>query len=295
MLDIAGLADPSWDDRDPTCGGDDREHGARPCGVPGRFARRVDGRAGADRDGDARAPAAPRRTEITVLGGSTARRCRATSRTGCSRGSAMAATSAASSPRVLAPGGSDGQFTAAIGTPSRRLGAVGATPRRGEWVEVERMPERAALLAALLEDVLRSPEDPRRGLGRRSRPEAPPSDDGAADLAGSLAPGYRPAMVWRMAETEVRSSSASRMAAILSARRRAAADRPRALARLQGEAHPPHAGGNCVDSRVEMAGTPSRPTPEIGQRCRVGDCSHTGQSIYGASVSFASSPLCVAA
>ena len=57
---------------------------------------------------------------------------------------------------VLAPGASDGQLTAAIGTPTLDgLGAVGGNAHaEGEWVEVERMPERAALLAALLWDIL---------------------------------------------------------------------------------------------------------------------------------------------
>jgi glutamate carboxypeptidase len=52
-------------------------------------------------------------------------------------------------------GGSDGNFTAAVGTPTLDgLGAVGDHAHaEGEFVEVGRMPERAALLAALIEDV----------------------------------------------------------------------------------------------------------------------------------------------
>jgi glutamate carboxypeptidase len=52
-------------------------------------------------------------------------------------------------------GGSDGNFTAAIGTPTLDgLGAIGDHAHaEGEFVEVDRMPERAALLAALIEDL----------------------------------------------------------------------------------------------------------------------------------------------
>jgi glutamate carboxypeptidase len=60
---------------------------------------------------------------------------------------------------VLAPGGSDGQLTAALGIPTLDgLGAVGGNAHaEGEWVEIDRMPERAALLAALTRDLLRTP------------------------------------------------------------------------------------------------------------------------------------------
>jgi len=60
---------------------------------------------------------------------------------------------------ALAPGGSDGQLTAALGIPTLDgLGAVGGNAHaEGEWVEVERMPERAALLAALMRDLLSRP------------------------------------------------------------------------------------------------------------------------------------------
>lgn len=57
---------------------------------------------------------------------------------------------------VLAPGGSDGQFTAALGTPTLDgLGAVGARAHaEGEYLEIAAMPERAALVAALLTELL---------------------------------------------------------------------------------------------------------------------------------------------
>jgi len=60
---------------------------------------------------------------------------------------------------ALAPGGSDGQLTAALGIPTLDgLGAVGGNAHaEGEWVEVETMPERAALLAALMRDLLSRP------------------------------------------------------------------------------------------------------------------------------------------
>ena len=57
---------------------------------------------------------------------------------------------------VSAPGGSDGNFTAALGVPTLDgLGAVGDLAHgEGEFVQVDAMPERAALLAALVEDLL---------------------------------------------------------------------------------------------------------------------------------------------
>ena len=57
---------------------------------------------------------------------------------------------------VEAPGGSDGQFTAGVGTPTLDgLGAVGGNAHaEGEWVDVATMPERAALLAILLQDLI---------------------------------------------------------------------------------------------------------------------------------------------
>jgi len=57
---------------------------------------------------------------------------------------------------ALAPGGSDGQLTAAVGTPTLDgLGAVGGNAHaEGEFVEVASMPQRAALLAALVQELL---------------------------------------------------------------------------------------------------------------------------------------------
>ena len=59
---------------------------------------------------------------------------------------------------VLAPGGSDGQFTAALGVPTLDgLGAVGAKAHaEGEYIEIAGLAERAALLAGLITDLLRS-------------------------------------------------------------------------------------------------------------------------------------------
>jgi len=92
-------------------------------------------------------------TEITVLGGiNRAPMPREISRGLFERAQAVAATLGLPSLRgVLAPGGSDGQFTAAMGIRTLDgLGAVGGHAHaEGEWVEIERMPERAALLAAL--------------------------------------------------------------------------------------------------------------------------------------------------
>lgn len=60
-------------------------------------------------------------------------------------------------PEGATGGGSDGNFTAAVGTPTLDgLGAVGAGPHAlHEHVEVDSLPWRAALLAALVADVLR--------------------------------------------------------------------------------------------------------------------------------------------
>jgi len=100
-------------------------------------------------------------TEITVLGGiNRAPMPREISRGLFERAQAVAATLGLPSLRgVLAPGGSDGQFTAAMGIRTLDgLGAVGGHAHaEGEWVEIERMPERAALLAALVHDLLSSP------------------------------------------------------------------------------------------------------------------------------------------
>ncbi|GAA3079832.1 M20 family metallopeptidase [Streptosporangium carneum] len=58
-----------------------------------------------------------------------------------------------------APGASDGNFTGALGVPTLDgLGAVGGGAHaRGEYVDVRAMPDRAALLAALVERVLAAP------------------------------------------------------------------------------------------------------------------------------------------
>jgi glutamate carboxypeptidase len=63
-------------------------------------------------------------------------------------------------PPVRAGGGSDGNFTAAIGVPTLDgLGAVGGNPHaRGEHADLRRMPERAALLAALITRIMATPD-----------------------------------------------------------------------------------------------------------------------------------------
>ena len=164
MLDIAGLADTRLGTTaTPTLAA----AGTTANTVPAHAEFRVDSRAAStaelERIETAMHGLRPHLdgTEITVLGGiDRAPMSRDISHGLFERAQAMAATLGLPPLRgVLAPGGSDGQFTAAIGTPTLDgLGAVGGHAHaEGEWVEVERMPERAALLAALLEDVLRSP------------------------------------------------------------------------------------------------------------------------------------------
>jgi glutamate carboxypeptidase len=60
---------------------------------------------------------------------------------------------------VRAPGASDGNFTGALGVPTLDgLGAVGGgSHARGEYVDVALMPDRAALLAGLVERLLDEP------------------------------------------------------------------------------------------------------------------------------------------
>jgi glutamate carboxypeptidase len=60
---------------------------------------------------------------------------------------------------VHAPGASDGNFTAALGVPTLDgLGAVGGySHARDEYVDVAMMPDRAALLAGLIERLLDPP------------------------------------------------------------------------------------------------------------------------------------------
>jgi glutamate carboxypeptidase len=57
---------------------------------------------------------------------------------------------------VAAPGGSDGQLTAAVGTPTLDgLGAVGGQAHaEGEFIEVDALAQRSALVAALVSDLL---------------------------------------------------------------------------------------------------------------------------------------------
>jgi glutamate carboxypeptidase len=61
-----------------------------------------------------------------------------------------------------APGASDGNFTAALGVPTLDgLGAVGGGAHaRDEYIDVSRLPERAALLAALVDRLLVTPRWP---------------------------------------------------------------------------------------------------------------------------------------
>ena len=167
MLDVAGLADTRLGTTaTPTMAA----AGTTANTVPAHAEFRVDSRAAstAELERIERAMRGLRPhldgTEITVLGGiERAPMSREISRGLFERAQAVAATLGLPPLRgVLAPGGSDGQFTAAIGTPTLDgLGAVGGHAHaEGEWVEVERMPERAALLAALLQDILQSPRRP---------------------------------------------------------------------------------------------------------------------------------------
>ncbi|WP_412543826.1 M20/M25/M40 family metallo-hydrolase [Longispora sp. K20-0274] len=61
---------------------------------------------------------------------------------------------------VSAPGASDANFTGSLGVPTLcGLGGVGGgSHARDEWVDVARMPERAALLAGLVELILNPPQ-----------------------------------------------------------------------------------------------------------------------------------------
>ncbi len=164
MLDVAGLADPELGTTaTPTLA----SAGTTANTVPAHAEFRVDSRAAtaAELERIERAMRGLRPhldgTEITVRGGVDRQpMSREISRGLFERARAVAATLGLGPLRgVLAPGGSDGQFTAAIGTPTLDgLGAVGGHAHaEGEWVEVERMPERAALLAGLLEDILARP------------------------------------------------------------------------------------------------------------------------------------------
>ena len=105
-------------------------------------------------------------TEVAVLGGIERQPMSREASSGLfGRAQALAADLGLAPLRgVLAPGGSDGQFTAALGIPTLDgLGAVGGNAHaEGEWVAVERMPERAALLAALVRAIL-TERGPTRG------------------------------------------------------------------------------------------------------------------------------------
>jgi glutamate carboxypeptidase len=161
MLAVAALADPR---AGPTVTPTLSAAGTTANTVPGSAEFRVDARAAStaelERVATAMRSLRPHLegTEINVLGGVERNPMPA----GISRGLFERARTLASSlglpplQGVLAPGASDGQFTAAMGIPTLDgLGAVGGNAHaEGEWVEVERMPERAALLAALLQDVL---------------------------------------------------------------------------------------------------------------------------------------------
>jgi len=64
-------------------------------------------------------------------------------------------------------GASDGNFTAGVGTPTLDgLGAVGDHAHaEGEWASISAMPDRAALLAALIDAVRSAPDDAAAGGG----------------------------------------------------------------------------------------------------------------------------------
>jgi glutamate carboxypeptidase len=164
MLDVAGLADTQLGTTaTPTLA----SAGTTANTVPAHAEFRVDSRAASmaelERIEGAMRGLRPHLdgTEITVLGGiDRAPMSREISRGLFERARALAATLGLPPLRgVLAPGGSDGQYTAALGVATLDgLGAVGGHAHaEGEWVEVKRMPERAALLAALLEDILEGP------------------------------------------------------------------------------------------------------------------------------------------
>jgi glutamate carboxypeptidase len=160
MLDVAGLADGELGTTvTPTLAWS----GTTANTVPARAEFRVDSRAVSAAEME-RVAAAMRilqphleGIEISVLGGVERVPMSRESSAGLfGRAQTLAAALGLPPPQgVLAPGASDGQFTAAAGTPTLDgLGAVGGNAHaEGEWVDVERMPERAALLAALLMDI----------------------------------------------------------------------------------------------------------------------------------------------
>ena len=67
---------------------------------------------------------------------------------------------------AMAGGTSDGNLTAALGIPTLDgVGAVGAGAHsEGEWVQISAMPERAALLAGLIDSLLERPIESRTNL-----------------------------------------------------------------------------------------------------------------------------------
>jgi glutamate carboxypeptidase len=164
ILDVAGLADPAAGTTvTPTLA----SAGTTANTVPARAELRVDSRAATvaelERVREAMLRLRPHLegTEVAVSGGvSRLPMTREISSGLFERAERLAAALGLSPLRgVLAPGGSDGQLTAALGIPTLDgLGAVGGNAHaEGEWVEIERMPERAALLAALTSDLLRVP------------------------------------------------------------------------------------------------------------------------------------------
>jgi glutamate carboxypeptidase len=164
ILDVAGLADPAAGTTvTPTLA----FAGTTSNTVPAHAELRVDSRAATlaelERVREAMLGLRPHLegTEVAVSGGiERLPMSREISSRLFERAERLAATLGLSPLRgVLAPGGSDGQLTAALGIPTLDgLGAVGGNAHaEGEWVEIDGMPERAALLAALTGELLREP------------------------------------------------------------------------------------------------------------------------------------------
>ena len=164
MLDVAALADP---EKGTTVTPTLASAGTTANTVPARAEFRVDSRAVSmaelERIRAAMLALRPHLegTGVTVLGGVERVPMPAAISSGLFERARLLAAALGLPPLqgVLAPGASDGQFTAALGTPTLDgLGAVGGNAHaEGEWIEVERMPERAALLAALLQEILARP------------------------------------------------------------------------------------------------------------------------------------------
>lgn len=100
---------------------------------------------------------------------------------------------------VSAPGASDGNFTAALGVPTLDgLGAVGGYPHgRGEYMDLRRMPERVALLTALVERLLTGPLPPHLPPAALDTPAGAgsPAPLGAPAGAGSPSPLDAPSLL----------------------------------------------------------------------------------------------------